>query len=116
MYYRLREDRMAQLKREHEQHLLNLAKGHGEYQEVSQDDFLPSVTGSERAVAHFYHHEFERTKIMDKHLRILAAMHPETRFVKIDAEKSPFFVDKLKVKGKVLSIYAHAYIVAILML
>ena len=65
---------MAQMKKEHEDHLRNLAKGHGDYQEVSQDEFLPSVTGSDRVVAHFYHREFERSRIMDRHLSLLAPL------------------------------------------
>ncbi|XP_038900358.1 thioredoxin domain-containing protein 9 homolog [Benincasa hispida] len=34
---------------------------------------------------------------MDKHLSILAKQHIETRFVKINAEKSPFLAEKLKI-------------------
>ena len=34
---------------------------------------------------------------MDKHLAILAKKHIETRFVKINAEKSPFLAEKLKI-------------------
>ncbi len=34
---------------------------------------------------------------MDKHLGILCKQHFETKFVKIDAEKSPFLVDRLKI-------------------
>lgn len=34
---------------------------------------------------------------MDKHLSILAKQHIETRFVKINAEKSPFLTEKLKI-------------------
>ena len=35
---------------------------------------------------------------MDKHLKILAEKHVETKFVKINAEKTPFFVDKLSIR------------------
>ncbi|CAK9187081.1 unnamed protein product [Ilex paraguariensis] len=35
--------------------------------------------------------------VMDKHLSILAKQHIETRFVKIQAEKSPFLAEKLKI-------------------
>lgn len=34
---------------------------------------------------------------MDKHLDILAKQHIETRFVKINAEKSPFLSERLKI-------------------
>ncbi|KAL2945863.1 hypothetical protein AAZX31_U023600 [Glycine max] len=36
-------------------------------------------------------------KVMDKHLNILAKQHIETRFVKLNAEKSPFLAEKLKI-------------------
>ena len=75
-----------------------LAKGHGQYRAIVQDDFLKEVTGSDYTVCHFYHNDFERCKVIDHHLRILAAQHLECRFVRIDAEKTPFFVDKLKVQ------------------
>lgn len=38
-----------------------------------------------------------RCKIMDKHLALLAPQHVEAKFIKIDAEKAPFFVGKLQV-------------------
>lgn len=38
-----------------------------------------------------------RLQVMDKHLNLLAKQHIETRFVKINAEKSPFLAEKLKI-------------------
>lgn len=35
--------------------------------------------------------------MVDKHLSILAKQHMETRFVRINAEKSPFLAEKLKI-------------------
>jgi len=49
-------------------------------------------------VFQFYRQETERCKIFDKHLKILAHKHPETKFAKIDAEKCPFLTDRLKVR------------------
>jgi thioredoxin-like negative regulator of GroEL len=37
------------------------------------------------------------SQVVDKHLSILAKQHIETRFVKINAEKSPFLAEKLKI-------------------
>mmetsp|Transcript_86586 Transcript_86586/g.244796 ORF Transcript_86586/g.244796 Transcript_86586/m.244796 type:complete len:366 (-) Transcript_86586:2264-3361(-) len=95
---KLREQRIAQMKVEHELMLANKRKGHGELTEIVQDEFLPSVMGSKRTVCHFYHKDFERCKIMDMHLTNLAAVHVETKFVKINAEKCPFFTHKLDVQ------------------
>lgn len=50
-------------------------------------------------MVHFYHKEFERCKIMDKHLRTISFAHPETQFLYIDAEKAPFFVNKLHIRS-----------------
>jgi len=95
---KLREQRIAQMKVEHELMLENKRKGHGELTEIVQDEFLPSVMGSKRTVCHFYHKDFERCKIMDMHLANLAAVHVETKFVKINAEKCPFFTHKLDIQ------------------
>ncbi|RDY09041.1 Thioredoxin domain-containing protein PLP3B [Mucuna pruriens] len=73
-------------------------KGHGEYREITEGDFLGEVTGSEKVICHFYHKEFYRCKIMDKHLKSLAPKHIDTKFIKLDAENAPFFVTKLAVK------------------
>ncbi|KAF6151905.1 hypothetical protein GIB67_010479 [Kingdonia uniflora] len=37
------------------------------------------------------------TPVVDKHLELLAKQHIETRFMKINAEKSPFLAEKLKI-------------------
>jgi thiol-disulfide isomerase/thioredoxin len=91
---RLEEIRTAQIK-----HAENVAKGHGQYRTISQDEFLPECTGSSEFVAvHFFHDEFERCKIMDHHLKIVATQHTTCKFLRIDAQKTPFFVSKLQVR------------------
>ncbi|XP_026192755.1 phosducin-like protein 3 [Cyclospora cayetanensis] len=50
-------------------------------------------------VCHFYSPRFERCRIMDKHLEILAKAHPETRIFKMNAEKAPFFSTKLQIRS-----------------
>nr|GEY89181.1 thioredoxin domain-containing protein PLP3B-like [Tanacetum cinerariifolium] len=95
---KLHADRIAALKREAEKRQSLTKKGHGEYREISEGDFLGEVTGSEKVICHFYHREFYRCKIMDKHLKTLATSHLNTKFIKVDAENSPFFVTKLGIK------------------
>jgi len=65
------------------------------------------ITAAKKCVVHFYHTDFHRCRIMDKHLEILAHNHPETLFLKINAEKAPFFCAKLDV---VVRAYTHASI------
>lgn len=40
------------------------------------------------AVAHFYHADFERCKIVDRHMAALASQYFNTRFIKISAPVS----------------------------
>ncbi|KAH7683531.1 ATP binding protein [Dioscorea alata] len=95
---KLHAERIAALKKEAEKRQVLKRQGHGEYREISEGDFLGEVTGSERVICHFYHREFYRCKIMDKHLKALAPLHIDTKFIKLDAENAPFFVAKLAVK------------------
>jgi thiol-disulfide isomerase/thioredoxin len=94
----LREQRLKALRNEHKQKLENLGKGHGQYREIIQDEFLAEVTSSDRVLCHFYHKEFARCKVIDHHLQKLVQRHVETKFIKIDAEKAPFFVEKLIIR------------------
>ena len=71
---------------------------YGEYREIVEEEFLPFITKAELAVCHFYHSDFERCKIVDKHLKIIAEENPSTSVVKINSEKAPFFVTKLAIK------------------
>ncbi|GKU99217.1 hypothetical protein SLEP1_g12093 [Rubroshorea leprosula] len=95
---KLHADRIAALKKEAEKREALKRQGHGEYREISEGDFLGEVTGSEKVVCHFYHKEFYRCKIMDKHLKALSPKHLDTKFIKLDAENAPFFIAKLAVK------------------
>lgn len=51
------------------------------------------MKGEERMVCHFYRDSFP-CKVMDKHLGILTKKHPETKFVKLHAEKAPYLTGK----------------------
>lgn len=95
---RLHAERLASLKQEAEKRAEMEKKGHGNYEDVVEGDFLEIVTKIPSVVAHFYHPNFERCKVMDKHLAILARKYFDTRFIKISAPDAPFFVEKLNVK------------------
>ena len=94
----LRSARMNAMRAQQTARAENLAKGHGQYRYISQDEFLTEVTGSEWVALHFFHKEFERCKIMHHHLELIAPLHIECKFLNIDAEKTPFFVQKLQVQ------------------
>lgn len=94
----MRAKRRQQMKDAHEKKLKYQALGHGNYDEIEEEAFLKTVTASERCVVHFYHKDFEKCKIMDMHLRKCTRKFLGTRFVRLDAEKAPFFVEKLMIK------------------
>lgn len=63
----------------------------GSYQEVAEGDFLEACTKAGRLVCHFFHREFERCKILDRHLTDLARRHLGTRFIKLSVMVSLSF-------------------------
>jgi hypothetical protein len=91
----IRERRLNSMKNEYQEKQENMIKGHGQYTEIKEDEFLPSVTTSKFVVCHFYHKDFERCKIVDMHLRNIARQHTEAKFIFINAEMCPFFIKKL---------------------
>lgn len=94
----LRARRRQQMKDAQEKRQKNAALGHGSYDEITEEEFLKTVTASELSAVHFYHRHFEKCKVMDMHLSKCARKFFNTRFVKLDSEKASFFVDKLKVR------------------
>jgi hypothetical protein len=99
--------RMAALKDSAASRKHHLQSGHGELREIVEDDFLKEVTSAKYVcsyhpiyvlqgktsmcccrltLVHFYHPEFETCRVMDKHLRIIAAKPSAIacKFIKID--------------------------------
>ena len=73
--------------------------GHGKYEELKDEkEFFDEQKKSERFICHFYRESTFRCKIVDKHMEILAKKHVESRFVKIDAERSMWLAQRLKIK------------------
>lgn len=75
-----------------------LARKYGDYRDIIETEFLDVMIKNDKVVCHFYHDQFERCKIMDKHLKKISDLHPETLFVRINADKTPFFTVKLNIK------------------
>lgn len=94
----LRERRRKQLIAANNKKAENIGRGHGQYRDIVQDEFLNEVTNSDKVIVHFYHRDFERCKVMHHHLEKIAPKHIETKFIRLDAEKTPFFVEKLRVR------------------
>jgi len=94
----IRARRMAELQKSANQLGKFAGMGHGTYTEISEPEFLNSVTKSPRVLVHFYHDEFARCKAVDKNLAIVAPLVMGCRFLKINSTKCPFFVSKLGIK------------------
>lgn len=95
----LRKARLNEMKKQEEKRKIWLSNGHGEYEELAEEKmFFDVIKKSENVVVHFYTHSNERCKIVDKHLKILAPKHIETKFCKVDAERCPFLASNLKIK------------------
>lgn len=95
----IRERRMREMKERQIQFAEQKSLGHGQLRLITQDEFLPECTGkSEWVTVHFFHKEFQRCKIMEHHLKIVAQKHLSCKFLCMDVEKAPFFVDKLQIK------------------
>ena len=84
--------------KEEKQREVTRRKPYGQYKEIIESEFLDTMLQNSQVVCHFYSEDFERCKIADKHLYKLAQDHGETLFVKINANKSPFFTTKLDIK------------------
>ncbi len=94
----IRARRLMELQKTATQQNKFTAMGHGTYTEITEPEFLEAVTKSPRAIVHFYHDEFARCKAVDKNLALIAPLVLGCRFVKINANKCPFFVTKLQIK------------------
>ncbi|MCJ1351147.1 MAG: hypothetical protein MMC33_001129 [Icmadophila ericetorum] len=72
---------------------------HGTYTTISAEkELMEIVTATNHTVVHFFHQDFTRCLVMDRHLEILAPLHWEVRFLRIDVSNAPFLCTKLGIK------------------
>jgi len=75
------------------------ASGHGRYDEiVDEKEVIRASAREPRCVIHFYHTDFKRCQIMDKHLTNLAPKYFGTRFLRVFVENVPWLVERLAIK------------------
>lgn len=95
----IREQRIKEMKELNKKKQEWLANGHGVYSELADEkEFFEVSKKSPNIVCHFYRDSTERCRIVDMHLKILAAKHVEAKFCKVNAEKSPFLTQRLRIK------------------
>lgn len=94
-----REQRLQQLHAELTRAKSQRASSYGTYTLLTSDkEVLDITTGAKFCVVHFMKPDFNRCRIMDQKLELLAPKHFDTRFVRIDVESAPFLVAKLKIQ------------------
>merc|ERR1711988_159610 len=95
----LRKKRIAQMQKDAKMKKELVAIGHTKYEEIADEkEFFAAAKASDWMVCHFYRDATWRCQIVDKHLKNLAPRCWKTRFVKINAEKCPFLVERLAVR------------------
>lgn len=95
----IRQQRLKEMKELSKKKQEWLSNGHGVYTELTDEkEFFEVSKKSPNIVCHFYKDSTERCKIVDMHLKLLAPKHIETRFCKVNAEKSPFLTQRLRIK------------------
>mmetsp|Transcript_28207 Transcript_28207/g.46397 ORF Transcript_28207/g.46397 Transcript_28207/m.46397 type:complete len:275 (-) Transcript_28207:129-953(-) len=109
---KLQERRKQQLKREWKQKQQEMAQGAGRYEEMDERDMLKLASKGGNIIAHFYASGIDLGKIVDEHMKKLAPRHTEARFVMLDARKSPFLVNKWKIRTlPTISVIVKGYLV-----
>lgn len=92
----LRQKRKLQMQKQLRKEADMRQLGHGTYSECTDTkDFFNAAKKSNKMVVHFYRPVTARCQIVDAHFEKLAQQHVECRFMKIDAEKNPYLVEKL---------------------
>ncbi|KAF7292367.1 hypothetical protein HMN09_01220800 [Mycena chlorophos] len=72
---------------------------HGQYSEITDEkEVVRACAREKKAVVHFYHSNFKRCEIMDKHLAKIAPKYFDTRFFRVFVENVPWLVEKLAIK------------------
>lgn len=95
----LRERRLEQLHAEMTRAKTLRETQHGTYIEIKDEKQLLDITTSTKlCVVHFMKPDFNRCRIMDEKLRIVAEKHFDTRLVSINVENAPFLVVKLGIQ------------------
>ena len=93
----IRRKRLEAMKGDQDKRKKWLAQGHGELRQLQDEkEFFSEMKGEDKMVVHFYRNNWP-CKVMDMHLDMLSKKHLETKFAKIDAEKSPFLTERLKI-------------------
>ncbi|SCM24308.1 phosducin-like protein, putative [Plasmodium chabaudi chabaudi] len=94
----IKNKRLQELKNRHNENRRLLSMGHGVYKEIlSEKEFFDICKNSTNVCCHFYRNTTWRCEYLDSKLISLSKKFIHINFIKINAEKSPFLCDRLKI-------------------
>ena len=95
---RIKQKRIAEMKKKAEEQAMNRHNGHGSLSKISdQQEFFGAAKVSNRLICCFTRNSNKYGKAMLEHMEMLAQKHLEARFVWVDAENAPFLTDRLNI-------------------
>ncbi|ODQ57063.1 hypothetical protein WICANDRAFT_58672 [Wickerhamomyces anomalus NRRL Y-366-8] len=77
----------------------NVEDGYGNVETlINEESVLQRTTTIKHVVLHFFHENFQKCKVMDDKLKVMAEKHLSTKFIRVNVENAPFLVTRLKIK------------------
>ncbi|MCJ1406520.1 hypothetical protein MMC19_000586 [Ptychographa xylographoides] len=81
------------------QHKTLLSSNHGKVTTMTDEkEVMEIVAATPHTLLHFYHPDFARCAVMDRHLERLAPVHVEVRFLRIQAGNAAWLCARLKIR------------------
>ncbi|CAD5218470.1 unnamed protein product [Bursaphelenchus okinawaensis] len=96
----IRRKRMAEMKKAQDKKAELVGSGHGKLTELANErEFFDARKKTSKMICYFYGQQTEKHQAVEKVLNNLAQQHFFTRFVCLNAERSPFLVERLKLQS-----------------
>ncbi|MES1914241.1 MAG: hypothetical protein MHM6MM_006338 [Cercozoa sp. M6MM] len=95
---RLRRKRLQELEERKKEETQWRKNGHGELHTLQEKAFFECAKQSKRIVVHFGRPSNPFCGTLNEHLGLIARHHMETKFIYLDAEKSPFLTQRLQIR------------------
>lgn len=94
-----RERRIEEISKQMKQAQKNVENGYGNVETlINEESVLQRTTTIKHVVLHFFHENFQKCKVMDDKLKVMAEKHLSTKFIRVNVENAPFLVTRLKIK------------------
>lgn len=94
----IRASRLRQIQEFHTKKQEYLRRGYGHLTEAHSDkEFFEACRETDSIVVHFYRPTTARCEYLDAHLVKVAESHFNTKFLKVNVEKTPFICERFKI-------------------